>query len=458
MIPGATSSSYTPTLTDADAEVSVSVVGKKSAFEPATASSSPVTVAEPPPPAISHETFGDLLKPASTTVVPSSMASVTFSADPPDWYAHDTLVRWDTPGAFTDSLPPLPYGTLANAIFGYGNGTQTDLRSSATAAEYHSGNSAFKNSDVRFTVTGKKFAIRYWTLKYSDAMVWIDGQPVSSQSIEGSDPAKTGHWNWIVINRTSSTPAVVRFAGPPFFTGVDYDSEDPVTVASAPTFTLGVMSDSYFESNTETGTMDKSAAPELSTLTGFRVWNLAEAATGYINDGTGAAALGGQGYPGNLSSPYGSQRRIDSIESAPINALLVNGSINDAAWTSDEQRAAVDAFLDKVAEVRPDLPVVLVGVEPLTIWHDPDQTDARYRALNDNLLDMQARHSNVVGMIDPYTADWLTGTGNTANPQGDGNQDQYIGADQAHLTSAGQAYYQSRIVSELSPMLAELNH
>ena len=38
----------------------------------------------------------------------------------------------------------------------------------------------------------------------------------------------------------------------------------------------------------------------LSTLTGFRVWNLSEGGTGYVN------AAGGRGAPGYQSSPYGS--------------------------------------------------------------------------------------------------------------------------------------------------------
>jgi lysophospholipase L1-like esterase len=383
------------------------------------------------------------MHPESTTVLPTSDATVTFTDHEPSWFAHNQEVRWDTPGAFTHSLDPLPYDTLYLAETGQ------DYRNPAIGAEYHVNNSAYKNADVQFTVTGKQFAIRYWTVKQSDAMVWIDGHPVASHAFAGTDAAGTGSSNWLVVTRTSDAPATVRFAGPLFFTGVDYDSSENVTVTAAPRFTLGVVSDSDFEDTPDTHPMTQAAGPMLSTLTGFRVWNMAEGGTGYINDGSGTAATGGVGYPGNLSSPFGSARRIASIKSAPIDALLVNGSINDVYWSADEQRAAMDDFLDKVAQARPGLPVVLVGIEPLSNGTVHDQSNPQFQAIDANFATVAARHSNVVGVIDPYAADWLTGTGNTANPAGDGNQDQYIGADGIHLNAAGQAYYQGRIAQEL---------
>ena len=183
---------------------------------------------------------------------------------------------------------------------------------------------------------------------------------------------------------------------------------------------------------------------------------MAEGGTGYVNDGSGAAASGGVGYPGNLTSPYGSARRLAAVTSAPIDALLVNGSINDVHFSAAAQRLALDKFLDDVAEARPELPVVLVTLEPVSYTGVTDQTDPRFRALNDNFDGVAERHPNVVGVIDPYSADWLTGAGSTAHPTGDGNQDLYVGADGVHLNAAGQIYYQGRIADELRQMFARL--
>ncbi len=387
----------------------------------------------------------------ATGVAPASTATVTFSASQPSWYAHRREIRWDDPTAFAHSLNPTPYGTLFSAREG------TNHIRSWIGAEYSSHNSVAKNADVSFTVTGKKFAIRYWTVKDSDAMVWLDGVPTAATPYEGVDTKGSGTWNWFLVSRSSSGPVNVRFAGPLVFTGVDVEASEPLTVNAAPRFTLGIISDSMFESLGTIEPVTQAPGPMLSTLTGFRVWNMAEGGTGYLNDATGAALRGGSGYPGHLTSPFGSDRHIASIASAPIDALLVNGSINDLHWSPAAHRAAIDTFLDRVAAVRPDLPVVLVGLEPLSYNNTRDQTDPRFKALNANYAAAAAAHSNVVGVIDPYTADWLTGTGNTVNPAGDGNQDQYIGSDGIHFNAAGQAYYQGRIADELRPMLAKLS-
>jgi hypothetical protein len=193
----------------------------------------------------------------------------------------------------------------------------------------------------------------------------------------------------------------------------------------------------------------------LSTLSGFRVWNISEGSTGYINDGSRLFANQtgeGSGIAGHKSSPYGSARRLAAIESAPIDALLVNGTANDQSnWTPTQHRAALEKFLDDVERVRPDLPVVIAGIQPA--WFTKSQTRApHFIALTSNFAGMVGRHENVVGFIDPYTDPWITGTGSTANPKGDGNQDIYVGKDGVHLNSAGQAYYQGRIVDELKDL------
>jgi len=479
-IAGATSSAYVPRATDAGSDLSVTVTGHRPAYDPMTVRSASVRVSAPPAPTPTATptptpeptttptpeptatptpeptttptppsgpvTFGDLMRPASPTALPASVASVTFTDQQPPWFSTNTFVRWDTPGAFTHSLDPVPYGTLHSAAHDE-NFFRPDV-----GGEYHLNNSFYKYADVSFTVTGKQFAVRYWTYQKSDAMLWIDGIPASTEPFVGRDPGGKGQWNWLVVSRSSSDPVTVRLAGPMVFSGVDFDARTDVTVYAAPQFTLGVVSDSMFETMSDARPSYQGAASMLSTLTGFRVWNMAEGGTGYVNEGS--AATGPIGYPGHLSSRFGSDRRIATIADAPIDALLVNGSLNDRFWSADAQREAVDEFLDKVAAVRPDLPIVLVTLEPLSFSDVDDQAYSLYKAQNANLLAAAATHPNVVGVIDPYTADWITGTGSTVHPAGDGNQDQFTGPDGVHLTPAGQAYYQGRIADELRPMLS----
>lgn len=67
-----------------------------------------------------------------------------------------------------------------------------------------------------------------------------------------------------------------------------------------------------------------------------------------------------------------------------------------------------------------------------------------------NFEELATAHRNVVGFIDPYLANWFTGTGSTAKPHHDGNQDIYVGSDGIHPNGAGQQFYQARIVKALS--------
>lgn len=395
------------------------------------------------------QTFADIMQPASTDVVPAAEATTTFSAEPPPWWPANKPVRWDTPGAFTHSQTPAPYGTLGQAT-----AANAPAPNPAVGAEYASSNSTLKNADVSFDLTGQQFAIRYLTKSESDAMVWLDGQPVAAKSIPGSDPGGKGIYNWIVISLPQPRTVHVRFAGPGVFTGVDSPSARPATItAGTAPFTLGVVGDSYYEPSLAPRSNATSAAPELSTLTGFRIWNMAQGGTGYLNDGSGFDATGRAGYPGRYSTPFGSDVRLAELEKAPIDAMLVNGAINDGPpWTARQHRAALEKFLQAVERDRPDLPIVLVGIEPVSILRAPDEPLTHFTDLSNNFACMVGRHPGVVGFIDPYGENWLTGTGTTKTPQGDGNQDRYISADGVHPNGAGQVYYQSRVAAELAEL------
>ena len=441
-IVGANAAQYTLTADDGATDLSVEVRGERVGYEPATRTSVAVPVPGSPP--TSDQTFGDVMQSYSASTLPSGEGTVESTEALPAWGASQ-LTRWDTPGAFTHSLQPKPMGTLLSAQNG------TDLSRAASGAEYVSTNSSYKNADVTFEFTGKTFAIEYRSHMDSDAMVWIDGRPMSDSAIIGRDASagRTAERQFLVVTLPEHRTVDVRFAGPLFFTGVHTPTADAAQIAAgSPPFTLGVVSDSYYENCNDLVCMSRSAGPMLSTLTGFRVWNMAEGGTGYLNN---AGARGPSGYQ---SSPFGSARRLDAIKDAPIDALLVHGSYNDkATWTPDQHRAALEKFLDDVAQARPGLPVVIAGIEGASFSRN---NPAHYGQLTSNFAGMVGLHDNVMGFIDGYTDPWLTGTGSTAAPKGDGNQDQYIGRDTYHLNGDGQAYYQGRITDELRdiPLLA----
>jgi hypothetical protein len=122
--------------------------------------------------------------------------------------------------------------------------------------------------------------------------------------------------------------------------------------------------------------------------------------------------------------------------------------MNDGNKAVELQKPAVDDLLTRLEQERPDLPVVLLGVEPLVKFRSSFWV-SRAKTFTSNLRSMVGRHQNVVGFIDPYSDPWITGTGSTANPNGSGNSDQYVGSDGVHLSVAGTRYYQKRVVDEL---------
>lgn len=385
-------------------------------------------------------TFGDMMRPAKTDVVDPSEATAIFRSRPPRWDDRREI-RWDEAGAFTFSLTPRAYGRRATGVDG--------ASVSDAAAEFVLNNETPKNVDVTFTVTGRRFAIHYMTTRHSDAMVWLDGQPVARQPFKGVGGPGAGADNWIEITLPETRKVAVRFAGPLVFCGVDHPADQTATItATPPPFTIGVVSDSLYETSLDRGSMTSSGAPTLSTLTGFRVWNMAQGGTGYLNAGVDPVIDDPFGLSG--TTRFGSADRMDALVRAPIDALLINGSINDGPpFSTAAHRDAVDRFLREIEMRLPALPIVIVGLEPLSTSTIPDVPTDHYLAMTRTLKRSVAAHDNVVGFIDPYTANWFTGTGSTRTPRGDGNQDEYIGRDGLHPNGVGQVFYQQHIVDEL---------
>lgn len=434
----ATGASYTLTAADAGTTLTVAVHAEAEGVAPVDRTTAPYAV-----PADLHPRgprLAELMKPASTTPLTTSQVRVGVTTTRPAW--RDLRRRWWSDStAFTHAGRPVPFRTLASAKTG------TNMASPSQGGEYVGTNPSVKNVDVTFTITARRFAIAFRGTRTHDAMVWLNGRPVAARPLRAqSSGDRTYALNWVVVVLPARVTARVRFAGPLSFTGVDTPAADRAVVKATPArFTVGVVSDSMFDKCTQAVCLSRAAVPTLARLTGWRVWNLAEGGTGYLSKSSGPS------YGSFVPSVFGSDRRLAAVARAPLDLLLVNGSFNDApvaAYSAEAHRAAVDAYLDDLARIRPDLPVVLVGIEPLGRYQ-ASYWDTRSRTMNATLAATVGRHPNVIGFIDPYTDRWLTGTGSITAPKGDGNQDVYVGTDGVHLSVAGVAYYVGRVVSGL---------
>lgn len=435
---GATGASYTLTAEDAGTTLTVAVHAEADGVAPVDRTTAPYAVPDDLHPR--GPRLAELMRPSSTTPLTTSQVRVAVTTTRPGW--RDLRRRWwYDRTAFTHAGRPVPFLTLASAKSG------SNIASAAKGGEYAGTNASVKNVDVTFTITARRFAIAFRGTRTHDAMVWLNGRPVAARPLRvQSSGDRTYVLNWVVVVLPARATTRVRFAGPLSFTGVDTPAGDKAVVKATPApFTVGVVSDSMFDKCTQALCMSRAAVPTLGRLTGWRVWNLAEGGTGYLSRSSAPS------YGTFVPSVFGSDRRLAAVRRAPLDLLIVNGSFNDApvaSYSAEAHRAAVDAYLDDLARLRPDLPVVLVGIEPLGRYQ-ASYWDTRSRAMNATLAATVGRHPNVIGFIDPYTDRWLTGTGSIVDPHGDGNQDVYVGTDGVHPSVAGVAYYVGRVVTGL---------
>ena len=191
-------------------------------------------------------------------------------------------------------------------------------------------------------------------------------------------------------------------------------------------------------------------------------------------------AVGGTGFaPNNVSTrPADSfTGRLATMTRHPCDLFLTCGSINDNNWlalppyaTGAEARAGFDSTVQRYyRELRAALPdAVLAAVGP---WQPNenfypqsgrDKVDTIRAALQavagpwvfmDNLRGGWLTSSGASG---PATGGWQTGTGNVANPRGDGNGDLYVAGDGTHPSQAGCSYLGERIAAHLRAAIATL--
>ena len=288
-----------------------------------------------------------------------------------------------------------------------------------------------------FYVTSEKFALMVTAWGTTDVTIYVDRKPLTL------DPYLVPAGQWFVIAEGLGGGAhLVEFIigrGANFLQVVTPPATS-VTIGPAPAFKIGITGDSY----TDSGVAPYFAglSREIWRLTGWTPIQLGQGSTGYTNDGSSSGDT--------TKSVYGSPSRLAALEAADPDVVMVVGSVNDGAATpSAVEQAATDYY----AALAPR-PVIVVGVEPLFNAGDPNYV--AWDLVNAAILAAADASPNVIGVIDWRGEDWLTGTGSVSNPQGDGNQDVYIGdpagIDTIHPNYQGQKYLAGRLVERFGPL------
>ena len=371
--------------------------------------------------ALRRQKLGELFRPAETALMPATKATVTSVTSFPAWYTvGSTQYRWDDEEAHGLNGPP------TEAV--PGDPTQG-------CKLFTAGGDTNKIIDDEFEVATDKFLI--WGAATS-VRIWIDDQPVSQDAI--IPDLIGGVYAIMVVDFGTYRKARVRVAGFAILVDVTVNGTAGVCKAITPAQTIGVLADSYWEPFPFVAGHSDCAAIFLRTLTGMRVWDMAQGSTGNVAD----SAVPGRGR-------YGSAARLAIIETAPIDRLLIYGSINDEPYAKAVIKAAALQLYADVKDIRPEIPVYTFGAEPLAGYRG-----ANGLAVNEAIQEASAESDNVEGFIDGFTVPWLTGTGNDAAPVGDGTQDEFIGPDTFHPSAIGNDWLTSLLVNELAHLPADV--
>lgn len=161
-------------------------------------------------------------------------------------------------------------------------------------------------------------------------------------------------------------------------------------------------------------------------------------------------------WPAGTYGTYGTRLAADVIARNP-DVVLVQGSSNDidAGFTANQVVAAATAVY---ASLRAGLPSAWLIVTFPLFWQrnfgmlKAAADYAPYRA------GMKAAADSAGAIwIDPMADNWITGTGSTNGPTGDGNADVYIWAG-AHPVTAGHAYLGTRLAFAIRPPSTGLDY
>lgn len=185
---------------------------------------------------------------------------------------------------------------------------------------------------------------------------------------------------------------------------------------------------------------------------GFEWLNVAQGATGFVNNASGYG--GRDKVRGRMPLIYPKKPWL----------LTLEGSYNDMGGG-----LSVSAFKEELnllfAEVKEKLPncltVVIGTFTPCRDLKSSGHWDAKNDALREvalqyNLPFIDGLNGKVYdskGNVLSSGASWLTGSGNEAEPKGDGNSDLYVISDSTHFNDAGNIYLGELITSAISEII-----
>ena len=164
--------------------------------------------------------------------------------------------------------------------------------------------------------------------------------------------------------------------------------------------------------------------------------------------------VGGTGYtsPGSSAPLYGDPSRLNPLIAAATDYVMIQGGevvdVPTVALTAAEATRICQAIRAAHQATR----IILLG------WFMPASV-ASASPWKEWSAGMGAVAASVGGIfIDPLAGGWMTGSGRSGSPAGDGNADVYRGSDGTHPTQAGHDYLGTRLAFAIRPPSTGLDY
>jgi len=257
-------------------------------------------------------------------------------------------------------------------------------------------------------------------------MIEVDGQRIQAAPI--AYPVEAGSTLYVLLTFPDSRPRRIRAEGAEYggLRAVAVHPTRliwPAAASNADKLTMAVVGDSLTAQIGAT-LPNGGWAATAGKLLGIRdVWMVAHPGTGF----TTAGASDG--------TTYGDARRIADVVASNPDLVILNATGNDPSGTV---RAPALAAMQAYRAALPGVPIIVGGIWPGSGGPSAERVavEAEVKAAFDLWADPL---SWWVAAAAP--ASWITGTGKSTAPVGDGNADVYVGSDGVHPTQAGHDYY-----------------
>ena len=286
---------------------------------------------------------------------------------------------------------------------------------------------------------------QYLYLQYAAASgkrlmwVWVDGAPVAltSSGVGGSN----GQPYYYYINFGAVAQRRVRILmGSADFAGVGLASDtDTIFPVEQKLLKVALFGGSWFQGGAGgVSNLSEQLSVQLGEMLNVDYYVLAIGGTGYVNGNT-VDPLGVGPITGSTGPNWTTSARLNPLATIQPDLVVFLGTTNDDTLTGSQYRLGDHAtyVYDYIKNNLPNCKIVSFARQ------SNGETSAAIAANALAVYNAASVHPSVIGAVNDYAEEWITGSGST------GNASVFIYTD-SHPTASGNRYYASRMFNRIS--------